>query len=120
MIVAMRLKSCQETKQDPFCNGSRLPNSNYAELYAGGGVFLGMVLVAVALVNAMDVLARMVLVAVALVNVVDMARLVAVMLVAVALVNAMDVLARMVFVFVAFVRIVTRSDHNDGLLSFVG
>ena len=49
-----------------------------------------------------------------------MARLVAVMLVVVALVNVMDVLASVMFVFVAFVRIVTRSDHNDGLLSFVG
>ena len=116
----MRLKSCQETKQDPFCNGSRLPNSNYAELYAGRGVFLGVVLVAVALVGVVDMLPGVMLVAVALVDVVDMARLVAVMLVTVALVNAMDVLARMVFVFVAFVRIVTRSDHNDGLLSFVG
>ena len=75
-------------------------------------MLLGVVLVAVALVDVVDVLTGVVLVIIALVDVVHMARLVAVMLVIVALMNVMDMLASVMFVVVAFVDVVLCSHHS--------
>ena len=74
-------------------------------------MFLGVVLVAVALVDVVYVLASVMLVTVALMGGVHMARLVPVMLVAIALVDIVDMFASMMFVLVALVDVVLRSWH---------
>ena len=108
----MAQKAKKETRR---CAGLGLCNASRVRLRTGGGVLLGVVLVAIALVRVMDVLASVVLVAVALVNVVDMPRFVPMMLVAVALVNVMNVLSGVVFVLVALVLVVIRSYHSGHL-----
>jgi len=89
---------------------SHLPS---ASLGGSGGVFFGVVLVAVAFVRVVDVFASMMLVAVALVRIVDVARIVTMMLMVVAFVNVVNVFVCMMFVFVALMRVVGCSNHSD-------
>ena len=76
---------------------------------------LSVVFVPIALVWVVDVQPGVVFVAVAFMDVMDMARLVAVVLVAITFMDVMNVFASVVLVLVALVMIVTCSDHIDVL-----